>query len=148
MGKRQCTDHTHNYVVLHFKRPGSPDASVFAELLHHEASARAFALQSPVAPHPAGDPSIAAFGWHPPHIHPPHIPLPHLDECLPWYGHPYYLQAVAAIRYARSRGAITSLDRCKDIAGDVALLTAAIENSALAHLIVGSCGRCACKAAF
>ena len=41
LGKRPCIDHLHDYVILHFKRPESAEAVVFAELLHHEASARA-----------------------------------------------------------------------------------------------------------
>jgi hypothetical protein len=38
LGKRQCLDHLHDYVVLYFKQPSSPEAAVFAELLQHAAA--------------------------------------------------------------------------------------------------------------
>src|SRR5438445_6897197 len=40
LGKRQCLDHLHDYVILYFKQPSSPDATVLAELLQHAAAAQ------------------------------------------------------------------------------------------------------------
>jgi hypothetical protein len=39
LGKRQCLDHLHDYVILYFKHPESSEAGVFAQLLQHAVSA-------------------------------------------------------------------------------------------------------------
>ncbi|HEY7152942.1 MAG TPA: hypothetical protein VH575_03185 [Gemmataceae bacterium] len=44
LGKFPCLDHVHDFVVIFFKKPESPEAAVFAELLHHEATGRTSAL--------------------------------------------------------------------------------------------------------
>jgi hypothetical protein len=36
LGKRRCTDHVHDFAVLHFKRPSNPESSVYADLLQCE----------------------------------------------------------------------------------------------------------------
>lgn len=41
LGKRQCLDHLHDYVILYFKQPDSPEAVVFAELLQHAGTVQA-----------------------------------------------------------------------------------------------------------
>jgi hypothetical protein len=50
LGKRQCLDHLHDYVLIYFKRPESAEAAVFAELLHHQATAGGSTMTAAVEP--------------------------------------------------------------------------------------------------
>jgi hypothetical protein len=38
LGKRNCVDHMHDYVIIYFKYPESAEAVVFADLLQHGAT--------------------------------------------------------------------------------------------------------------
>jgi hypothetical protein len=89
LGKIACKSHEHDHVRVHFKAVTHPEASPFAQLLSAQTqrqpnlpvpAAEYVDLGFPAAPSAALNPSIAAFGWHPPHIPTPHWPPIHIPD--------------------------------------------------------------------
>lgn len=66
-------------------------------------------------------------------------------KCIPWLGHPLYLQALLAVKAAKSAGKIRDEAHCKEIARAGGAVAAEF---GVPGIISGTLGKCVCEAAF